>query len=299
MFLSTSQRVSLMKEVSQRLGGDTWAIIDLTLKQFGQPTSDMFGGETTTYVLSMIENSSDDTLIELAEHLGFRLDFPVGRAMEPPFWRKGMFRLFISHLSAHKKWAADLQEALLRYGISSFVAHNDIEPTHEWQVQIETALSTCDSLVALMHDGFHKSSWTDQEIGFAMGRGVPVFAVRFGETPYGFIGRFQAFNGNNTEPAELAEELFDGYRKNKQTKRTLAPALVMLFADSPSFAAAKARIGYLEELDVWEPSYSERILAASEANSQIVGSWGVVDRVHTLVQKRAKTQLPRPKQTAN
>ena len=32
-------------------------------------------------------------------------------------------------------------------------------------MQIETVLATCDALVALLHDKFHASKWTDQEIG--------------------------------------------------------------------------------------------------------------------------------------
>ena len=196
-----------------------------------------------------------------------------------------MFRLFISHLSSEKVFAAELLEAFLRFGISSFVAHNDIEPTLEWQAQIETALSTADSLVALLHPKFHLSNWTDQEIGFAMGRGLPVFAVRFGQDPYGFIGRFQAFAGHGKTALALSREQFDSYRKNKQSQHRMAEVLVNLFEDSGSFADAKARVGYLEELDVWESGFIPRIEAAAEANSQISGSWGVPERVAALGKK--------------
>ena len=115
----------------------------------------------------------------------------------PASWREGMFRVFLTHLAREKAFACELRQALLNFGISAFVAHNDIKPTLGWQTEIIKALNTCEAVVALMHYGFHASDWTDQEMGFAMGRGVPVFAVRFGETPYGFIGRFQALNGRN------------------------------------------------------------------------------------------------------
>ena len=121
--------------------------------------------------------------------------------------------------AAHRLFAAALQDALLNFGISAFVAHNDIEPARDWQTHIETALSTCDALVALLHPKFHQSNWTDQEIGFAMGRGVPVFSVRFGQDPYGFIGRFQAFAGDDGPEPELARQLFTVYQKHKQTQR--------------------------------------------------------------------------------
>jgi nucleoside 2-deoxyribosyltransferase len=290
MPLSPSQRISLMKEITRRLGGETWALIDLTLKQFGLPFTNTWDGTGDAYVMRMIEDAQDQTLLELAQHLGFSLELTTSSHIEPAFWRKGMFRLFITHLAVHRKWASQLQEALLPYGISGFVAHNDIEPTTEWQNQIETALSTCDALVALLHEKFHESKWTDQEIGFAMGRGVPVFSVNFGESPYGFIGRFQAFNGNKSEPSELAHQIFKSYHKNKQTKKAMSEVLIQLFEQSGSFAEAKSRIGYLEELDAWEPSFATRILSALKSNSQINGSWGVPARVNNLIKKWSSKQ---------
>jgi hypothetical protein len=196
-----------------------------------------------------------------------------------------MLRLFISHISTHKAIAGEIQEALLAFGISGFVAHNDIEPTLEWMTQIETALATCDALVALMHSDFHKSNWTDQEIGFVMGRGIPAFSVKLGQDPYGFIGRFQAFDGNSKSAKILARELFDAYRKNKQTRQKMGEVLVRLFEQSGSYAEAKERITYLEELKFWKQTYSTRISSAADMNSQISGSWGVPGRVEVLVKK--------------
>jgi hypothetical protein len=199
-----------------------------------------------------------------------------------------MFRVFLSHLAAHKVAAARLQEASLEFGMSCFVAHNDIEPTQEWQTQIETALATSDALVALLHPDFHASNWTDQEIGYAMGRGIPVYSVRLGQDPYGFIGRFQAFTGNGKGASVLARELFESFRKNKQTQARIGDVLVTLFEESGSFADAKTRIGYLEELTTWDASYTNRIRAALKANSQTADSWGVPDRVKALAKKWAK-----------
>lgn len=285
MTLSPSQRVNLIKEIATRLGSETYPMIDLTLEQFELPKNDEWNGKSTDYVLAMIAKASDVSLVELAEHLGYTLDNSQASHIEPSFWRKHMFRLFITHLASHKKLAGQLQISLLHYGISGFVAHKDITPTLEWQNQIETALATCDSLVALMHEGFHKSNWTDQEIGFVMGRGVPVFSVRFGESPYGFIGRFQAFNGVDTEPAELAQNLFKAYLKNKATQRKMSIVLMQLFEESDTFAEAKTRIGFLEQLDVWDSTFSSRILSAARSNSQINGSFGVPDRVKNLAKK--------------
>ena len=290
MALTRSQRIHLMKEIAARLGTEDYALIDATLKQFSLPVSDQWGGSKDAYVLRMIESADDDSLVEMGQHVGFHQEAPV-QGIDPPFWRKGMFRLFVSHLAAHKVSAAKFQEASLEFGISCFVAHNDIEPTQEWQTQIETALATCDAVVALLHPDFHKSNWTDQEIGFGMGRGVPVVAVRLGQDPYGFIGRFQAFNGQGENAPALAKELFDAFRKGKQTQRRMSDVLVGLFEESGSFAQAKERVGYVEELTTWDPSYVSRLRAALKNNSQISGSWDVPDRVKALAKKWARAGI--------
>ena len=237
MSLTASQRVSLIKEVVKRLSVEGYSVIDMTLTEFGFPTKQTWSDGIDTYVMAMVKGQDDAKLIALGKHLGYdKVDAPS--YLEPAFWEEGKFRVFLSHLSKKKAWTAELQEALLTFGITAFVAHSDIKPTLEWQGQIETALATCDALVALLHVGFHESNWTDQEIGFAMGRGVPVFSVRFGQDPYGFIGKTQAFQGVEKEPIEIAEELFDAYRSNKQTQGKMAEALLRLFVRSGSFAQA-------------------------------------------------------------
>ena len=124
-----------------------------------------------------------------------------------------------------------------------------------------------------------------------MGRGLPTFAVRFGETPYGFIGRFQAFNGNGKEAALIARELFDAFRKGKQTKNKMTRVLIELFEESGTYAQAKIRVGHLEDLDEWDPSFSARISAAAQANSQIRDATGVPHRVEALTKKWAKSAI--------
>jgi hypothetical protein len=287
MPLTPSERVRLLQIVAERLGTERWQFIDVVLNQFGIGTPNPWSGSPVDYIMQSAQKASDRELTGLAAHVGHRVGEPTPPGVQPSFWRKDMLRLFISHLATQRAFAGELQENLFRYGISSFVAHNDIEPTSEWQTQIEMALGTCDALVALLHDKFHASNWTDQEIGFAMGRGVPTFAVRLGETPYGFIGRFQAFNGTNKEPNKLARELFDCYRKNKQTEKQMAEVVVSLFEVSDSFAIAKERMGYLEEIQTWDSSFAARIRSAVSANSQIDGSWGVPERVQKLLKKKA------------
>jgi hypothetical protein len=129
----------------------------------------------------------------------------IGQAKVPPMdyehlWENGMLRLFLSHVSAHKKNVAELKADFRSYGVSAFVAHEDIEPNAEWLHEIELALQSMDALVALLTPDFHQSKWTDQEVGFAMGSNRTIISVRLGTDPYGFIGKFQGLPGSFETP---------------------------------------------------------------------------------------------------
>lgn len=116
----------------------------------------------------------------------------VSKAVQRRIWGDAGFRLFLSHRAQVKKETAELAESLKLYGISAFVAHVQIRPTKVWMDEIEAALATMEMLAALLTSDFHDSEWTDQEIGYALGRNVPVLALSMGVDPKGFVGRFQA-----------------------------------------------------------------------------------------------------------
>ena len=106
-------------------------------------------------------------------------------------WGGSGFRLFLSHKSEVKKETAALKDRLALFGVSAFVAHEDIHPTREWQNEIENALHTMDAFAALLTHGFHDSDWTDQEVGFALALGVPVIAVGLGRNRMVSSGSFR------------------------------------------------------------------------------------------------------------
>ena len=269
MTLTPSDRVRIISEIGRRLGTSEWTLIDLTLRQFGLPwTDDWRGDSRDNYVMSMIQDGPDDVLLSLGRHLDY--EFTTSRpSTEPTCWRSDYFRLFISHLAEHRRFAANVQKELLAFGVSSFVAHNDIRPTREWQDEIEAALATCDGMLALLHPGFHESKWADQEIGYAMGRQVLIVTARLGTDPYGFIGKFQSINGDGKNAVALAEELFDILREHEMTRVRIAEAVAALFCQSDSFAEARNNMKLLERTNYWNASLSDRVRSASESNRQL------------------------------
>lgn len=281
-FMTTSERIQLIKEIARKLDSEEWSVIDLTFNLFGFSTQEIFSGSKFEYVLQHIQSGNDESLFDLAKHL--KIDAHTSHTdISPSFWRNGYFNLFISHLASDKQTAQNLKDALGSFSISGFVAHSDIEPTKEWQDEIELALRTSDALVALMIQNFHESKWTDQEIGLALGRDLLIIPVRMGQDPYGFIAKFQAIGYTSIDA--LASNIFESLLKNKKTSRKMSNAIMYQFENSGSFASAKNNMELVEKIKYWDKNLIDRLNNAKENNSQIENSYGVSSRIHNITYK--------------
>ena len=190
-------------------------------------------------------------------------------------WVSGYMRLFISHKAEFKQDVAAFKGAMSDYGVSCFVAHEDIEPTKQWQSEIERALFSMDILLAWMTENFSESNWTDQEIGVAIGREIPILSVRFGKDPYGFIGKFQAVPGYGKNVLRLAKEIYDLFWTMPRIEPKLIGGLVASFADAYSFKHAERLLGYIKKISNTSPDIVERVENAFNENSQVNGSFAV------------------------
>jgi hypothetical protein len=245
--MTPSKRIKLIKEITKKLGRDDWTMVNVTLRQFGIRTiePDDFYDSLSEYIPYMLEGNSDQTLIDLAQHLEINLFESPSSIPDPKFWKENFFKLFLSHISPFKKETAELQKSLLSYGITSFVAHEDIEPTKEWQREIEIALKTMDGLAALLTPGFHESKWTDQEVGVAIGRSVPILSIRYGLDPYGFIGKYQGLQGLRKDLMQISKAILMVLLKNENSQQKMVHGLVYSFIESESFAESKETIGLI------------------------------------------------------
>jgi len=186
------------------------------------------------YVKELLADESDSTILKIADELNIQHSFEIidFSPTNADFWRPNYFKLFISHLSTYKDKIHLLKIALEKYGISSFVAHDDIEPTREWQNEIEKALFTMDALAAIIMPGFKESNWTDQEIGIALGRNKLIIPIRKGLDPYGFVAKYQGFNSNGKSVDEVAEGIFSICVKNKKTQANIIESLSNIIINS-------------------------------------------------------------------
>ena len=197
-------------------------------------------------------------------------------------WAPATLHLFVSHVSAHKDEVTLLKNALLHYGISGFVAHEDIEPNLEWQDEIELALGSMHALCALLTLDFHQSNWTDQEIGFALGRNVPVLSIRLGVSPYGFIGKNQGLRGNLKSLFASAAAIAEVLLRENRTKSLMRDSLVGALERAKSFASAKEIATMLATISGFSKGQLERLRTACIKNPQVRESWGVPEIIKNL-----------------
>lgn len=161
------------------------------------------------YSKAALQGVPADIIIAIAEDLELEnLHAQHGVSVAPQNWTgTTKFRLFISHIAKHKGKATRLKECLASYSVSGFVAHEDIHPTLEWQVEIERALYNMDAFLAIHTPGFKDSFWTQQEVGFALGRGAKIISFKMGEDPTGFISRQQALARQGKTAERIAQEV--------------------------------------------------------------------------------------------
>lgn len=182
-------------------------------------------------------------------------------------WSDTGYRIFLSHKTEVKAEAAKLKERLRTFGASCFVAHEDIHPTKEWQNEIENALTSMDAFVGLLTSEFHDSLWTDQEVGFAVGRGVPIIAVKLGKDPYGFIGKFQALTCNWQEiPKELVTLLI--------TQARMLEAYISAAECCTSFDNGNVLAELLPSIKTLTDEQTRRLISAFNENGELRGSFG-------------------------
>ena len=172
-------------------------------------------------------------------------------------WRNGYFRMFISHITSKKKQASNLKNALEEYGITSFVAHEDINPTKEWQKEIQRALNSMDCMSAMLYEGFHQSNWCDQEVGIALGRNVTVLPLLPDSDPYGFLGEYQGIKIKGMYPEALAKEIFKILCDNTNTRSKYLSCLTNLLISSNSKGDALKWLNIIDDIsntdvDFWK-----------------------------------------------
>ena len=293
MTMKRIDRIKLVDRIGRELQSTmTYSDIKVYLSEFGVDTDISTtdnGGSKWVYVKDFLANESENTIFKIADELEIDHGYTYQTAVEIPdskFWQPNHFRLFLSHLSTFKVKTAQLQNTLKEYGISSFVAHEDIEPTKEWQDEIEKALFSMDALAVIFTPKFNESKWTDQEVGVAVGRGVLIIPIRKGMDPYGFIGKYQGMQGEGKTIKQVANSVFRILSNNPKTKEKIAGALVDQITLANDAEDAAGKLTLLRNFEALPQKHLEKIRENCKENKIIIGSTEFVELLNEILEER-------------
>ena len=163
------------------------------------------------------------------------------------FWRDGYLKVFISHLSSNRERMSALKQNLANWGISAFIAHEDIAASREWRDEVEAGLDSMELLIAVVEPGFKESDWCSQEVGYALGRKIDVIPLCSGLDPFGFFGKIQGIKVKGKLPNVVANEIVSTILKKPQHRIKLLESIGKAFSTLQS----KTKLDLLQLLDSW------------------------------------------------
>lgn len=242
-----------------------------------------FDYSTVEIVKHALNKEDVRILTEIADEL--EINGSSKNTISSNVWLPGHFRLFISHVTQFKKKIALLQKELRKFGISSFVAHEDIKPTSEWIIEIENSLLTMDALAASLTTGFKESNWCDHEVGVAVGRQLLIIPIKKDLDPYGFIGKIQALQTKDKNVSDVAKEIYKILTTNTKTRYKMLDTLINLLIVSNNLDEAKNYITLLSDIATIDESALEKLRVGIGSNAIISSDKGTLKLSNNLLQK--------------
>jgi|SRR5712691_9566785 len=136
-------------------------------------------------------------------------------------------------------------------------------------------------MVAYVTADFSQSHWTDQEVGWALGRELVIIPVRVEAVPYGFFGSYQAVpvrTGQTprdvavTISRAIATAIFHAQRPAAaRLVDRMTDSVVTAFCQSPSFDSTRQRFELLQLVPdhAWKERHFVELEKASQENGEI------------------------------
>lgn len=293
-------KINLIKKIAKRLQVETDIDGDLTLGAFDFPRSrEWHYSDGYEFYATMLSSGKDHNLIGLHDYLFPGENLPqLLTSDDVNLWNKNFFRVFISHSTTKKLLTSQLKKELAEYGIDCFVAHEDIEPTSQWLIEIKKALNSCNCLVAILCSEFPKSKFCDQELGYALSLDKFVIPVRVEIDPYGFMAPLQGVKAFTATPGEIASDIVKILEKNARTtdllvkcKRHKLELLVGDFLNSSNFSSSTELLKKIENEEVISPEVLEKIDSSWINNDQIYNCGAIPKRMGDLFKKHHFTPI--------
>lgn len=177
----------------------------------------------------------------------------------------GRLAIFLSHANQDAALVRETAAGLSTLGIHGFVATHDVTPAEEWLPQLEEELIRAQVLAAFLSPAFRESSWTDQEIGYALGQRHKIIPVQLTQVllPHGFLQRYQSLAVMGMDGVQIAEAMFELLLENSDTQPYLRDNVIQRVMSERSETALWKwldRAGRIRELTQEECEQLRRVI---------------------------------------
>ncbi len=192
--------------------------------------------------------------------------------------------VFLSHADEDKIVARRIADALEKYQVKTFVAHDDIDAGDDWETTLINKIRDCDLFMALLSENFHNAHYTDHEVGIARGLNRPIIPIRIDNTsPYGFMSKFQAkkISADVIGDAEITD-LIHSMSTVTEKGRNIIDNLIKEFANVGTYDEANDISVILFTYTKFSKEQINEIAEAYIHNDQIRGGWSSDPRCITL-----------------
>ncbi len=195
-------------------------------------------------------------------------------------------RIFLSYSSKDANvLAGSIKTNLENFGLEVFVAHDDIEPSTEWQEEIIRNLNSCDIFMPILSTGYPHSEWTDQESGMALALHKCIVPLKIDIMPYGFVAIYQALKFDKNNIDESCNQILSAIINRKEFGEDVKNCLIKSFANSFGFVDANNKSRIIESLENLNANQINEIVRASLINSQIHDGWASAPMVRRFFKK--------------
>lgn len=141
---------------------------------------------------------------------------------------KRKYVFFISHSTEDlKSDVGEICEILETCKIPSFVADRDAPLGNPLPEEIKKAIEESELFLVFITKKSRNSAWVNQEIGFALGRGIPVIPIKKGQIKVKGLIESARYVKMRADPLETVSEIFSKL-KNKQLS-PVAQAAILAF----------------------------------------------------------------------
>lgn len=273
--MSRKDRFRLKSQLAEAMEADEWSFqkTNLLLNEFGLESLE--GGWHGPSVADLISSISDSALAEMyAIVMGIEtaeVEDAVEASSDGGNWKPGYARVFLSHSAQYRGFVGEVAQELAVVGVHGFVAHDTLEYSKPWQAQIEHALRSMQAFVALVHPEFDTSAWCHQEVGWALGRRVPRYAVRLGANPTGFLGSDQWPSGVGQSAKQIAHAISLWVSSLPQLGSTVIDGLLSALESAGNYVDAGATAERIAALGTLSDHDFERLARIWWSNDQLYG----------------------------